>query len=436
MKKFPIADLAAIIKAQSINRVSSIERQASSITGVSIDSRTTKPGDCFFAIKGKNFDGHNFVADAFSKGAVCAVVSKDLPADNLLKVEDTIEALGLFAAEYREQCGFKVVAITGSVGKTTTRRIAAHILSQHFRVCEAPKNFNNDIGLPLTLLSAGPETEIVIAELGSSRPGEIAPLSRIAAPDIAVVTKITAAHLEGFGSLDVIGKEKLSIADGLRTGGVLITDAYKSFEIKNLTTDGFGSRFTIDAVEITLPLPGAGNIENALTALAICRQFNISLEDFAYALKTLPAVTMRTEIIKTGSVTILNDCYNANPASMRNALDILAGFNSSENNRLVFICGDMAELGPDSRKLHAEFAKAIVDANVQLLLAVGSLAALTALFARRKAGYTLQTECFENTVSACNNLHKFIKDNDIVLVKGSRPAKLELAVEKLKQLFA
>ena len=285
------------------------------------------------------------------------------------------------------------------------------------------------------MLSAEPETKIVIAELGSNRPGEIARLSRIAAPDIAVVTKIAAAHLEGFGSLEAIRKEKLSIANGLRAGGVLITDAHKSFKIENLTADGFGSRFNIDGVEIVLPLPGAGNIENTLTALAICRQFNISLEDFAAGLKTLPTVAMRMEIIKTGAIIILNDCYNANPASMRNALDILAGFNSSENGRLVFICGDMAELGPDSRKLHAELGKTIADVKVQLLIAVGPFAALAAAAARRQANYALQTECFENTVSACNNLNKFIKDNDITLVKGSRAIRLEMAVEKLKQLF-
>jgi len=470
MKNFSIADLSGIIKAHPMNRVSatgrpveSIENRESSFTGVSTDSRTAKPGDCFFAIAGDNFDGHDYVADAFAKGAVCAVVSDGVEGAPVLKVEDTTKALGDFARHYRRQAGYKVVAITGSVGKTTTRQIAYHVLSQHYRVFQAPKNFNNSIGLPLTLLGADPKDQIVIAELGSNYPGEIAYLTRIALPDVAVITSVCPAHLAGFGDLQTIIQEKLSISDGLKPDGVLIINADfdqlvsackakgtrfctfgKSdgchYQARNITPAGFGSRFTIDGSQVYLPLAGPGNVENALAAWAVCSQFGLTIEDFAQAAKTQPALSMRAEPLQIGTLTVLNDCYNANPASMKNALDILAelptSLDSAAKRRLVFICGDMAELGRQAEHLHAELGASIVEAGVQLLIAVGRFAKIAAEAAKRSAEDDLQTKCFDDTLSACNNLKGFIKDYDIILVKGSRTAKLEMAVERLKELFS
>jgi UDP-N-acetylmuramoyl-tripeptide--D-alanyl-D-alanine ligase len=456
MKEFSIASLAQIIKAEPI-------KNGGVFTGVSIDSRTTQAGDCFFAIAGDNFNGHDYVSDAFTKGAVCAVVrnSKDekFTGDCVLKVKDTIKALGDFAGEYRKQGNFKVIAITGSAGKTTTRQIAYHILSQHYRVFQAPKNFNNNIGLPLTLLGAEPEDEIIIAELGSNHPGEIAYLTRIAQPDMAVVTNVYPAHLAGFSNLQTIIQEKLAISEGLQDEGVLIINAdcdrlvdacqaknvrFTTFgesnqcdiQAQNITYDCLGSRFTIDGTQVCLPLAGAGNVENAIAAWSICNRFGINIDDFAKAVKTLPAIPMRAELLQVGTLTVLNDCYNANPASMRNALDILANLGSAEKRRLVFICGDMAELGRQAEHLHVELGVSIAQAKVRLLLAAGKFAKITAEAAKASAEYDLQTKSFENTLSACNNLEEFIKDYDIVLVKGSRVAKLEMAIEKLKELFS
>jgi UDP-N-acetylmuramoyl-tripeptide--D-alanyl-D-alanine ligase len=456
MKSFSIAELAQIIKARPT-------KDSGAFTGVSTDTRTTQSGDCFFAIPGDNFDGHDYLADAFDKGAACAVVSKDthagkLPAKTVLEVDDTVKALGDFAAQYRLQTGPTVVAITGSVGKTTTRQITYHVLSQHFRARQAQKNFNNYIGLPLTLLDADHDDQIVIAELGANHPGEIAYLTRIAQPDIAVVTNVHPAHLEGFATLETILKEKLSISQGLRPDGTLIINAdcqhlldacrstiaeFTTFgtsdqcdiQARNITLSASAGRFTTGKTQIDLPLPGAGNIENALAAFAVCRRLAITTDDFAAAVKTLPAVPMRTELLQLGSLSVLNDSYNANPASMQNALDILVRLGSEKKCRLAFICGDMAELGAQSEKLHADLADQIVGAKVAVLLTVGQLAKSTADTAKALAPYDLQTKSFQNTVSACNNLHKYIKDYDIVLVKGSRVAKLELAVQKLKELF-
>ena len=451
MKEFSIETLAQIIKAEP-------RKNASVLSGVSIDSRTTQAGDCFFAIAGENFDGADFLADAFAKGAVCAVVNKNiesekLAGDCLLKVDDTIKALGDFAGEYRRRMNFKVVAITGSAGKTTVRQITHHILSQQFRCYQAPKNFNNNIGLPLTLLGADPEHETVIAELGSNHPGEIAYLTRIAGPDIAVVTNVYPSHLAGFGDLQTIIQEKLSISEGLQDDGVLIINGdvvprvpYHVSRItfgksdgcdtqaQNIIYNDFGSQFTINGTQVVLPLAGEGNVENALAAWCICSRFGITIDDFARAVKTLPAIPMRAELLQTGTLTVLNDCYNANPASMKNALDILANLGSGRNRRLVFICGDMAELGQQSQALHSELGVSIARAKVQLLLAVGKLAKIAAEAAKARAKHDLQIKCFEDTPSAYNNLAKFIKDYDIILVKGSRVAKLETAIEKLKEL--
>jgi len=464
MKQFLIADLARIINAHEPRATPAPSRVEGSderrfFTDVSTDSRTTKEGDCFFAISGENFDGHDYVSDAFTKGAVCAVVSKDIKSNKLigkavLKVNDTVKALGYFAREYRRLCSFKVVAITGSIGKTTVRQIVYHVLSQNYRVFQSPKNFNNQIGLPLTLLGADPEHQIVVAELGTNHPGEIAYLTHIAQPDIAVVTNVQPAHLEGFGSLQAITKEKLSVTEGLPGNGILIINADiaprpatppariitfgksddSDLRAQNVTFNGSSSRFTIEGIEIYSPLAGPGNIENALAAWVVCSQFDVTISDFARGLKTIKTLPMRTELLQLGTLTILNDCYNANPASMKNALDILAYLDPAQKRRRVFICGDMAELGNQSKQFHAELGFMIAKAKVQLLIAVGKLAKIAAENAEKNATYDLQIKCFEDTLSACNNLHQFIKDNDIILVKGSRIAKLEMAVEKIKEL--
>ncbi|RKY24031.1 MAG: hypothetical protein DRP62_04710, partial [Planctomycetota bacterium] len=197
-----------------------------------------------------------------------------------------------------------------------------------------------------------------------------------------------------------------------------------------------GSRFTIGGTQITSPLLGPGNVENALAAWAVCSRCGININDFSYALKTIPAIHSRAEPLQIGTLTVLNDCYNANPASMKNALEILANLGLTENRRLVFVCGDMAELGEQAERLHNELGDSIAKAKVQLLLAVGEFAKITAQAAERVADYDLETKCFEDTASLCDNMQKFIKDSDIILVKGSRTAKLEMAVEKLKELFS
>ncbi len=437
------------------------------IAGVGIDSRTVGRGDCFFAIAGDRFDGHDFVADVFERGVACAVVGRDVDVEVpggkvLLKVADTVGALGDLARHYRKSGGFKVVAITGSAGKTTTRQIAAHVLGRHFHVHQSPRSFNNAIGVPLTLLGAEAEHEIVVAELGTNHPGEIAELTRIALPDVAVVTNVHPAHLEGFGSLDAIAKEKTSIAEGLRSGGTFIVNGdiarllkaargkferLRTFGCKadcdyragRVRCEGETSRFEINGREITLGLAGRGNVENALAAWAICAECGLNVEQFAGALESMPAVAMRAEMLQLGPIRVLNDCYNANPASMRNALEILGGLAPAGGGGRVFICGDMAELGGQAEQLHRELAADIVNAEVEVLAAVGPLSAVAAERAEALAESSgrgpMHVRYFESAAAACNNVHDLVGNGDIILVKGSRSAGLEVLVEKLKDRF-
>lgn len=462
MQPIPIEALARILGATVAGRSGAAEAGAgpARITGISTDSRTIRPGDCFFALAGENFDGHDYVAEVFRKGAACAVVSRPVNGESLpapvLRVPDTIAALGGLARAHRRMNHFQVVAITGSVGKTTTRQIVHHVLSRHFRVHQAQKSFNNHIGLPLTLLGAGPQTEIIVAELGANHPGEIAGLTQIARPDVALVTNAHPAHLEGFGSLATIIREKLSIADGLSEEGVLIINgdieplvaacraqgrpfrtfgksAGVDYRAERIACDGLHSTFAIQGRPLRLPLPGPGNVENALGAWAVCDRLGLALDDFAGALESLAGVSMRAEAVQVGTLTVLNDCYNANPASMKNALAMLRNLRapSDAGRRLVFICGEMAELGPQTLALHEELGAAIAEAGLDLLVTVGITPQAVARVAQERAGHGIQTKCFDDTTAVCEHIQEFIRPDDIVLVKGSRTARLERVVEKL-----
>lgn len=463
-----IEALARILGAAVTRRAASgVEIAVPCITGVSTDSRTIDAGDCFFAIAGDTFDGHNYVGEVFRKGAACAVVSRavngELIPGPILRVPDTVRALGDLAREYRQTHPFTVIAITGSVGKTTTRQIVHHVLGRRFRTHQAKKSFNNNIGLPLTLLSAEPQDEIVVAELGANHPGEIAYLTQIAQPNIAVVTNAHPAHLEGFGDLATIVREKLSIAEGLADDGALIINgdieplvaacrnsgrsfctfgksADATYRAEHIVCEALQSTFTVGGAPVRLPLPGPGNVENALAAWAVCDQLGVAAESFAEAVASLQGVSMRAEPVQIGTLTVLNDCYNANPASMKNALAMLRNLRSAgdlnRRRRLVFICGEMAELGPQTKSLHAELGATVAETGVDLLVTIGEPPRITARAAQDATRQSLQVQCFDDAAAACDRLRELVQENDIVLVKGSRLARLERVVEKLRELFS
>lgn len=463
MKPIKIEKLAQIINARITGASADLSK---TIAGVSIDSRTIKAGECFFAIPGENFDGHDFIDQAIKNGAVCVVSQKTCKQGaevseevTVLVVESTISSLGRLAAWYRQQLPAKVIAITGSTGKTTTRQIVYHCLKEHFNTFTAPKNFNNAFGLPLAVLTALPENEILVLELASNAPGEIAALSQIAQPDIALITNIYPTHLEGLGSIQGIIKEKSSIYRGLKPDGRLLinadfpdlvdycralpcriitfgTTAHCQINAFNLTSTGLDGTLNIEETEVFVPLPGLANLQNTLAAWAVCKFIGVKLDDFADAVCKTSVPQMRMQIEKTSHITIINDSYNANPASMKNALDCLEKISAqAPNRRVVFICGPMAELGAQSEKHHQILAKDIACRSIQLLLAVDPLAETIADTALANAQNDLKALVFDNTKKLCDNLQDLIHKDDIILVKGSRTAKLEKAVDKLKLIF-
>ena len=433
------------------------------ICGVTIDSRAIVPGQAFIAIRGDRFDGHDFAAEVARKGAACIIAEHPitLPSDNavpVLVVKNTVVALASLAGWYRDQLSATVIAITGSAGKTTTRSILHHVLSRFFRCHQAVKSFNNHIGVPLTILGTPDDAHILLLELGTNHPGEIEPLARIAKPNAACITLIGPAHLEGFGSIENILREKASIAKGLKPGGTLYVNgdqpevaAYaktlgcrvivfgttESCDVigTQLHTDGLTGTLTIDGRAVPVPLPGKANLMNVLTVWSICRDLKVSLSDFIDAVSTVQPVAMRLVVETIGRATLLNDCYNANPASMANALDTLSHLARQKQQRPVFVAGSMGELGRTSAQLHRQVGHHAARSGVACLLACGPFAREIAEGAIAGGLDAAACKTFETTADLCDKLHSFIRIADIILVKGSRSAGLEAAVATVKALM-
>ncbi len=427
------------------------------ISGVSTDSRTLRKGDCFFAIRGPNFDGHDYIQSAFKAGAVCAVSWKQSGLPNVLTVHNTVEAMGKTARYYRREAGFKVIAVTGSVGKTSTREMIYHCLAGKYKVHRSPGSFNNFIGVPLTLLSAERDCQFVVAEIGTNRPGEIAYLSGIAEPDIACVLNVGPAHLEGFGSIENVIKEKASIDAGLRPGGCYIVNGnfrdlieycrgkgrdfitfgqgpYCDIQGQHLRSSAAGGSMVIDGVKIEVNLPGRGNLENALAAWAVCGQAGLELEEFAKRISTAQNIDKRMDVVRIDRLTILDDCYNANLVSTANALETLAQISQGQSGRKVMIFSEMRELGQSSAELHRQLGEIVAGNGVELFIGLGDDAYHTAETAKMNSGRNFQYHIFNSTAELCDKLAEFVKPDDIILVKGSRAGRLELAVEALKSI--
>jgi UDP-N-acetylmuramoyl-tripeptide--D-alanyl-D-alanine ligase len=451
-----IKKLAEIIKSKTVSAADT------EITSVMIDSRKVAQGSVFFAIKGKNHDGHDYISQALAAGAACAVAEREISApdrDKILLVDDTITALGLLAKFVRNNSGFKVISITGSAGKTTTKNMLWAVLGGRFKCFASPKSYNNNIGVPLTIFDAPDDCQIIISELGSNHPGEIENLTRIISPDIAVITTVCPAHLEGFGSLDTIIKEKTSIAIGLRQGGEFfingdkpqLVDYCKKNNFKfttfgttencDVTVDdiklfGDGSKFTVEGIQVNLPLIGKANVENAAAVWAVAKHLGFSAAEFADAISKMKPVAMRMETLNFGSITVISDCYNANPGSMENALQTLSLMAAQKGRRPVFIFGKMGELGVESPNLHSVLGRQIAQYGIAVVLTIRGEAAIAAQTAKKYAGSHNSIAVFENLGQLIDNLHKFVKPDDIILVKASRSEHFEAVVDKLRLLFS
>ncbi|MCX6966170.1 MAG: UDP-N-acetylmuramoyl-tripeptide--D-alanyl-D-alanine ligase [Verrucomicrobia bacterium] len=428
-----------------------------SVTQVSTDSRKLDAGALFVALRGEQFDGHQFVAQAAAAGAAAAVVDTaftgECPAGfALLRVADTLAALQAIATKYRASLPLRVVALTGSSGKTSTKDFLAAVLAQKFRVVKTQGNFNNHIGLPLTMLRASATDEIGVFELGMNHPGEIAPLAAMAAPEAGVITNIGVAHIEFMGSREAIAQEKGMLAEALPAKGFLVLNAADPFsesiarrsQARAITTgigqgevsatlleSGFeGSRFLVRAgeeeTEVYLPVPGVHMIENALLALACGRAFGIPLARAAEGLAACRLTQGRLEQKIIRGIHILDDSYNANPDSMRAALRTMATL--PVKGARIAVLGRMGELGAESERGHQAVGRDAADAGIDLLITVGNDEAGLMAEAARQGGLK-EVQHVADPEAAAALLAERARPGDLVLLKASRSARMERVLE-------
>ena len=429
------------------------------VTGVSIDSRSLNVGEAFFAIRGHRLDGHGFLADAAARGAACMVVHAlpdDVPANvPLVLVEDTTHALGRLAAWHRGRFAIPVVAVTGSNGKTTTKELAAGVLATRWNVLKPERSFNNQWGLPLTLLQLAPEHQAAMLEIGSNAPGEVAALAALAAPTVGIVTTVAAVHTEFLGSLDGVREEKAGLVRALTADGVAVLNAddprvagmARDTRARVVTygrggtaavravgepvDDERGLRFTLEAggarQEVTLGLAGRHNVINALAAAAAGVALGIPLADVARGLAAVRPVAGRCVWRQAGAVSILDDTYNASPVSVRAALDTVGAHR--RGRRVIVVLGDMLELGAITDDTHREVGRAVAALPADEFVGVGR-AMQAAVEAAKEAGLTeaRHLTTFEDTVA---HLLKRLTAGDLVLVKGSRGMRMERVVDAL-----
>lgn len=424
---------------------------------VSTDSRTIKRGELFVALRGDHFDGHKFVEGAAREGATGAMVDEqwqgDVPRDfALLRVPDTLGGYHRLAANYRKSLPLKVLGITGSNGKTSTKDFATAVLGRRFRVTKTEGNFNNHIGLPRTILEATSEDEVAVWELGMNHPGEIATLAQIATPDAAIITNIGRAHIEFMGSREAIAKEKGALASAIAPDGWVVLNADDPFsaaiasetrarvilagtssgavQATEVRQSASGSEFTIlegaHRCRGQLPVPGLHMVQNALLAVAAGRAFGLSLEECAEGLAAASLTKARLQIKEIHGVHFLDDSYNANPDSMKAALRTLVELDA-EGQRIA-VLGEMGELGSESDRGHREVGVEAATLGIDHLIAIGQGGALIAA-AARKSGLEKST-AVESTTQAADLLGEIAAAGDLVLVKGSRAARTERVLEE------
>jgi UDP-N-acetylmuramoyl-tripeptide--D-alanyl-D-alanine ligase len=433
------------------------------IERISTDSRTIKRGELFVALRGENFDGHNFIEAVAKSGAAGAIVDLNWPAKvpqdfALIRANDTLQAYQQLAANYRKSLALRVVAITGSNGKTSTKDFAAAVLARRFRVTKTQGNFNNHVGLPRTILEATARDEVAVWEIGMNHPGEIAALAKIAAPDVGIVTNIGVAHIEFMGSRERIAEEKGALAEAVPVEGTVILNADDPFtrsiasrtrgkvvlagstagtiRASEVNQSGSGTDFTIleggHRCRAQLPVPGLHMVQNALLAVAAGRVFGLSLEECAAGLIAAPLTKARLQVKEAHGVQFLDDSYNANPDSMKAALRTLVELDAQ--GQRIAVLGEMRELGEESESGHREVGETAATLKVDYLIAIGNVARTIAEEARRAGLQNSSTVA--STAEAAELLAELAKPGDLVLIKGSRLARTEQVIEAFRDAQA
>lgn len=476
------AHLAAVTGGRWLARP---EEPELALHGLSIDSRTIRRGEAFLAVKGDRFDGHDFAPQAVAAGAAVAIVGRDIsdglawPAPAaLLLVDEPIAALHRLARAYRNvlrEHGVKVIAVTGSNGKTTTRHLIHAVLSARYKGTQSPKSFNNHIGVPVTMLSAAPDHDFVVAEIGTNHPGEVADLADIVRPDAAVVTSISEEHLEFFGTLEDVAKEETSVlsfieprgfaavengafaesrpfidcADGVRLVRYGIGTFNDQLDLwlgdcRDVWGDEgwiWGQRFTLGRVEFSVPLIGRHNAVNVLAAIAMGRWMGVGDGAAAQALIRVEPPPMRMQIQRFGrdpGITLINDAYNANPCSVASAVGALGRIRWGEQaSRRVAILGDMLELGDTGPQHHRRFGRFLAPSwQVDLLVLIGPLSATYGIESPAGSDPPGQVRAFAQwTDDLPQRVAALLEPGDVVLLKASRGMRLERLVPAIAGRF-
>lgn len=433
---------------------------SSTIKGVSIDSRKVDGGCLFVPFAGEHTDGHQYVRQAIESGAGAALWQKDVPGapDDLpvLIVENTLLALQQLSKSYRDSLDVKVIGVTGSNGKTTVKDMAASVFEEKYHVQKTEGNYNNHIGLPLTMLSLREDTEIAILEMGMSGRGEIELLSKLASPDAAIITNIGEAHLQDLGSREAIASAKLEITAGMSEDGTLVylgdepllseriteEDMFKTKTFGmdeqndmyplNIEQTEKGSRFSINqepGLSFELPVLGQHNVTNALAVISAASLFNVPFKAAAEGLKKVELTKMRMEWVEgKNGVKIINDAYNASPTSVKAAVSLVADLPSL--SKKIVVLGDMLELGLDEELFHYQTGQAIDAEKIDYVFTYGALGQFIASGAKGSFG-SERVFSFQDKDELVQSLEEMLQGGELILVKASRGMKLEEVVESL-----
>ena len=440
---------------------------ARTVDGVSTDTRSLRPRQLFLALSGPNFDGNEFAARAGDMGAGALMlrggpgaVLPPIPGDAPVCLHASPQrALIDLAAWQRSRLRVPVIGITGSSGKTSTKEILAQLLAPHLRVVSSPRSFNNDIGVPHTLMLADRGTGALVVEMGTNHPGEIAALCRIARPTAGIVTNVGPAHLDGLGSVEGVAREKAALLESVPRSGFCVVNldsphaellkGSAAAPVISVSVDGRGAgqgdlnatgvefhpggtRFRLEGRELCSPLLGVHNVHNVLCALAACRGLGLDLDQVVPALAELAAGSRRMQRIEAGPISVLDDSYNANPASTRAGLEVLCAMPRPARRVLVF--GDMLELGERSPELHHAVGREAAELGVDCLLTVGELTRATAAGAL-EARTGIVVEHVGGIDEALERVGAFVRAGDCVMVKGSNAMGLQRVVERLVARF-
>lgn len=430
------------------------------VTGVAIDSRKVEEGYLFIPIKGARVDGHDFIPQVMEKGALCSLSEKVLAgaSHSYILVDSCQDAMKAIAQHYRAALGIKVVGITGSVGKTSTKEMIASVLSQKYNVLKTAGNFNNEIGLPLTIFNIREEHEVAVLEMGINHFGEMHRLTKMAQPDVCVITNIGLCHLENLNDRDGILKAKTEMFDYMQPDAKIILngdddklitvknvkgqtpkffglstehDAYAT-DIHSMSLKGIGCTLHLgdNTIETLIPIPGEHMVYNALAGALVGQELGLTADEIKAGIEALVPVSGRNNLISTDSLLIIDDCYNANPVSMKASLDVLA----TADTRKVAIMGDMFELGVNEKELHFECGKHAAEKGIDVVVCVGKLSKNIADGAKEFSTAKTNVYHFETKADFLGIADNLLKKGDTVLVKASHGMEFPEIINYLQEL--